>query len=122
MQDLTFVIGPDRAVAEIWETLGAAGITMEASCTFPTTDGRNVRVVVSDEQADAARGALLESGFGALDQHPVVVTELEAASGSLGRLARAIADTGAQLHTLYMARGDRVVVGADDLEKVKSVI
>lgn len=122
MQDLTFVIGPDRAVAEIWETLGAADITMEASCTFPTTDGRNVRVVVSDEQVEAARRALLAVGLGAVDQHPVVMAAVEAAPGALGRLARAIADTGAQLHTLYMARGNRVVVGADDLEKVRSVI
>ena len=122
MQDMTFVIGPDRAVAEIWEAFGAAGIPMEASCTFPTTDGRNVRVAVSDENAVAARRALVAAGFAVVDQHDVVMADVEAAPGALGRLARAIADTGAQLHTLYMARGNRVVVGADDLEKVRTVI
>ena len=32
MQDLTFVVGEDRAVAELWETLGSVGITKQASC------------------------------------------------------------------------------------------
>ncbi len=122
MQDLTLIIGPDRAVAEVWETLGNADIGLQASCTFPTVDGRNVRIVVADEDAVGARAALLEVGIGATDQHDVVIAELESQTGSLGRLARRIADAGAQLHTLYMARGDRIVIGADDLDKVRAAL
>ena len=40
MQDLTFVVGEDRAVAELWEALGEAGLQMQASCTFPRLEGR----------------------------------------------------------------------------------
>ena len=122
MRELTFIIGPDRAVADLWDVLGAAGITMEASCTFPGTEGRNVRVVVRDEDAANARRALLDAGFGSIDEHEVLIADIEVAPGGLGRLARRLADTGARLTTLYMATGDRVVIGADDLDKVRSIV
>ena len=122
MRDMTFIIGPDRAVADLWDVLGAAGITMEASCTFPSTEGRNVRVVVRDEDAATARRALLDAGFGSIDEHEVLIADIEVAPGGLGRLARRVADTGARLTTLYMATGDRVVIGADDLDKVRSIV
>ncbi len=122
MQDMTFIIDTERPVAELWEVLGKAGITMEAACTFPTVDGRNVRVVVKDEDAEAAHDALLAAGFGAIDRHQVLIADLEVRPGSLGDLAQRVADTGARLTVLYMATGDRVVIGADDLDKVRSVV
>ncbi len=122
MQDMTFVIGPDRAVAELWETLGAGGIAIEASSTFPSKEGRVIRVVVAEEDAARARSALAGKGFTPIDQHEVLIVDIDVAPGALGRLARAIADAGARLHTLYMATGDRVVVGADDLDLVRRVV
>lgn len=122
MQDMTFVIAPDRAVAELWETLGSVGIAMEASSTFPTKEGRVVRVVVADDQAEPARSALAGHGFMPIDQHEVLVVDIDVAPGALGRLARTIADAGARLHTLYLATGDRVVVGADDLDLVRRIV
>ncbi len=122
MQELIFVIGPDRAVAEIWEVLGSVGIAQEASATYPAVEGRHVRVVVRDEDADKARDALLDAGFGALDRHPVIIADIEVRPGELGRIARKLADAGVKLTTLFMATGDRVVIGADDLDRVEEVL
>ena len=122
MQDMTFIISAERAAAEIWETLGSAGVNVEASCTFPSTSGRVVRIVVSDEQAADGKAALLEAGFSALDQHEVIVAPIENQPGGLGRLARRVADSGAKLTTLYMAMGNRVVVSANDLDKVRALL
>ncbi len=122
MQELTFVIGPTRAAAEIWETLGQVGITMQASSTYPSGEGRNVRIVLEDADADAGKQALLDAGFAAIDQHEVLIAPIDVRPGELGRLARRIADTGAKLTTLFMATGDRVVVGADDLDRVRQVL
>ena len=122
MQDMTFIIQPERAVAEIWDALGAADINLEASCTYPSLDGRIVRIVVADADADAARAALLEAGFGAIDRQDVIIADIDNRPGQLGELARKVADGGARLTTLSMAMGDRVVVGANDLDKVRQVI
>jgi hypothetical protein len=122
MQDMTFIIAAERAVADIWDALGSAGINLEASCTYPTLDGRVVRLVVEDADADAASSALLEAGFGAIDRGEVIIADIENRPGQLGELARRVADSGAMLTTLYMAMGNRVVVGADDLDKIREVL
>ena len=122
MQDLTFVIGEDRAVAEIWETLGNIDITMQASCTFPRLEGRIVHIVVKDDEADRAYEALREQNFIPLDRREVLLANLEVRPGELGRMARRIADAGAKLFILYLASDNRVVIGASDLEKVAEVL
>jgi hypothetical protein len=122
MEDLTFVIGEDRAVAEIWETLGAAGIQMEASCTFPRLEGRIVHVVVSDEKAEAAYQALRAAGFIPMDRRKVLLADVVPRPGEFGRIARKIADTGAKLFIFYVALDNRVVIGASDLDKVAEAL
>jgi hypothetical protein len=122
MQDLTFVIGEDRAVAELWETLGNIGITMQASCMFPRLEGRIVHIVVTDEDADRAYEALRAGNFIPLDRREVLIAEFEVRPGELGRIARKITDAGAKVYIMYMATGDRVVIGASDLEKVAEVL
>jgi hypothetical protein len=122
MQDLTFVVGEDRAVAELWETLGKASIQMEASCTFPRLEGRIVHVVVKDSDADAAYEALRAANFIPLDRRDVLIADFVPRPGAIGEVARLIEDAGAKLYILYMATGDRVVIGASDLDKVAAVI
>ncbi|MFV1971318.1 MAG: hypothetical protein ACC683_09985 [Acidimicrobiia bacterium] len=116
MQELTFIIGPDRPAAELWEAIGNSGVAMEASCTYPSIDGRNVRIVVTDDDAQPTRSAAVDAGFGAIDQHEVLIANIDVRPGGLGDLARKVADSGTKVHILYMATGNRVVVGADDLE------
>ena len=122
MQDLTFVVGEDRAVADLWEALGEAGIQMEASCTFPRLEGRIVHVVVKEDDADTAYDALRAQGFIPLDRRQVLIANITPRPGELGRIARAIADRDAKLYILYMATGDRVVVGASDLSKAAEAL
>ncbi len=122
MQDLTFVVGEDRAVAEIWDILGEASIQMEASCTFPRVDGRVVHVVVSDDDGDAAHDALRATGFMPLDRRSVLVIDFVPRPGALGDIARKVADAGAKLFIMYLATGDRVVIGATDLERVAAAL
>jgi hypothetical protein len=122
MQDLTFVIGRDRAVAELWETLGNHGITMQASCTFPRLEGRIVHVVVTEEDADRAYEALQAENFLPLDRREVLLVDFSIRPGELGRIARKIADAGAKLFILYLASDNRAVIGASDLDKVAEVL
>ncbi len=122
MQDLTFVVGADRAVAEIWETLGEADIQMQASCTFPRLEGRIVHIVVSEEDADRTYETLRSHRFIPLDRRDVLIMEIVPRPGELGRIARKIADVGSKLYILYMATGNRVVIGASDLDKVADAL
>jgi hypothetical protein len=122
MQDLTFVVGEDRAVAELWETLGSVGITMQASCMFPRLEGRIVHVVVTDEDAERAYDALRAENFIPLDRREVLVADFVVRPGEIGRIARRISDAGAKLYILYLASDNRVVIGASDLDTAAAAI
>lgn len=122
MQDLTFVVGEDRAVAELWETLGDADIQMEASCTFPRLEGRIVHVVVKDEHADLAYEVLRKKNFIPMDRREVLVTDVVPRPGEFGSVARKIADAGAKLYIFYVALDNRVVIGASDLDKAAKAL
>lgn len=122
MQDLTFVVGEDRAVAELWESLGEAGIQMEASCTFPRLEGRIVHVVVPEDIAERAYDTLRVAGFIPLDRRQVIIAEFTPRPGAMGEIARKLADAGVKVFIMYMATGDRVVIGASDLVKAGEVL
>lgn len=122
MQDLTFVVGEDRPIAEIWETLGRADIEMVASCTFPRLEGRIVHVVIEESDAEDAYQALRTANFIPLDRRPVVVADMIPRPGAIGAIARQVADAGAKLYILYLATNNRVVIGASDLDKVQAVL
>ena len=122
MQDMTFIIKIDSPVADLWLALGTAGVNIQASCTFPSLDGRMVRVVVEDADADKAREALLAAGFGALDRHEVLIADIDNSPTALGDLARRVADAGIRLTTLYMAMGDRVVISSADLDALRALL
>lgn len=122
MQDLTFVIKMERPVAELWETLGAAGVNIEASCTYPSLDGRVVRIVVDDSAVATASEALRHAGFAALDRHAVIIADIDNTPGALGDLARRVKEANVRLTTLYMAMGDRVVIASPDMDRLREVL
>ena len=95
---------------------------MQASCTFPRLEGRIVHVVVTEKDADLAYETLRTRHFIPLDRRKVLITDIEPRAGELGRISRKIADTGAKLYILYMATGNRVVIGASDLDKVATAL
>lgn len=122
MQDLTFVIGMDHDPADLWSVLGDVGIRMEAACAFPRLGGHIVHVVVTDEDAEKAQQALNNAGYLQLDRRAVMIAEIEPKAGELGRLARRISDAGAKIYILYMALGNRVVIGTDDLDTAAAAL
>ncbi|NIS31551.1 MAG: hypothetical protein GWN73_15050, partial [Actinobacteria bacterium] len=67
---------------------------MQASSTYPTTEGRNVRIVLEDADAGNGKQALLAAGFAAIDRRDVLIAPIDLRPGELGRLARRIADGG----------------------------
>ena len=64
----------------------------------------------------------LAAGFGPLDETEVIIANIDVKPGGLGQLARKVADAGVKLHILYMATGNRVVIGGDDLGKVADLV
>lgn len=107
-------------LARLGETLGNAGINIEGLVGVTAGDKGAIHVLVND--GDAARSALEGAGITVDEAREVAVTSCQDAPGELGRIARRLADAGININLAYLATNTRVVVGADDIEKVKTTL
>ena len=105
-------------LADLAEALGNAGVNIEGACGFPC-EGRGV-IHVLVEDAAAARAALSSAGIEVAAEREVLVLEaLEDRPGTMGAVARKLADAGVNVEIFYLATNTRGVVGADDLDKAR---
>ena len=105
--------------AEIGEALGDAGVTIEGFCGFVVGHSGFAHLLVADP--DQARAAL-EGVVDIAEEQDCVVVEAKPGLGTLGRIARAIGDAGVNIHFLYLATGNRIVIGATDLDRAREAL
>ncbi|OGB96111.1 MAG: amino acid-binding protein [candidate division NC10 bacterium RBG_16_65_8] len=120
-KDLTVFLGDHPgSLAKVGEALGKAGVNIEGICGV-TVQGKGViHVLVAD--ASKARRALEANHIDVVKETDVVVLTVEDRPGALGNVARRLANAGVNLQLAYLATSTRLVVGADDLEKVRAAL
>ncbi|MBV9168333.1 MAG: ACT domain-containing protein [Solirubrobacterales bacterium] len=122
--DLTVILSDEPGqLAELGSATGIAGINILGLCAF-TGEGRGIiHVLVADAVAERASRVLEDAGMGVADQRPVLVVDLEDRPGSLGELARELAEAGVNIELLYTTFGGvRVVIATDDLESAQAAL
>jgi hypothetical protein len=110
--DLTISV-EDRpgGLASIGEALGNAGVNMEGVCGLGFEGRGLIHICVTD--AAKARQALDAAGIKVEGEADAILTgPFPGATqpGTLGAMARRIADAGINVRALYLATGDRGVV------------
>jgi len=120
-KDLTIFLGDHPgSLAKVGEALGKAGVNIEGICGV-TLQGKGViHVLVAD--ASKARRALEANHIDVVKETDVMVLTIEDQPGVLGNVARRLANAGVNLQLAYLATSTRLVVGADDLEKVRAAV
>lgn len=120
MKDITIMI-PERggAVPEVWEALGAAGINVEAGVSFSREHHRVVHVVVEDTVVDQAERVFKDAGLLVVDVRDVLLVPLEDRPGALAQVTRTAHDAGAEVYLLSLATGNRVMLGAVNMEAAR---
>lgn len=120
-KDLTVIL-EDRpgTLADMGEALGKAGINIDGFCGV-VVEGRGLmHILVQD--SEKTRQTLEASGIEVTGELDVLVVEGEDKPGVLGSIARRLADAGVNIQLAYLATSTRVVLGADDLEKARSIL
>lgn len=119
-KDLTIYLGDHPgSLAKVGEALGKAGVNIDGICGV-TVQGKGViHVLVAD--AAKARRTLEANHIDVAKETDVVVLDVEDRPGVLGNVARRLANAGVNLHIAYLATSSKLVVGADDLEKVRAI-
>jgi hypothetical protein len=120
-KDLTIAL-EDRPgiLAELGEALGGAGVNIEGFCGYESEGKGILHLLVED--APAARGALESAGLDVQAERDVLVVDIEDRPGALGVISRRVSNAGGNLDLAYLATNTRLVLGARDLEAVRSAV
>lgn len=119
--DLTLIM-EDRPgmLAKASEALGKAGINIDGICAFMCEGKGVIHILVED--AMATRNALKKVRFDVDDEREVLVLEAENKPGEIGKISRRIGDAGVNIELIYIGSDNRVVIGADDLDKARAAV
>ena len=119
--DITVIIDDlPGTLAQVGETLGNAGINIDGYCSFPSGGKSYLHVLVED--VAGARSAFQGIGLEIAQEREVLTIDMEDRPGTLGEVARRVADAGVNIDMVYMGTNSRLVVAAYDLEKARSAI
>ena len=122
--DLTVILA-DRPgeLARLGETTGDAGINLLGMCAL-TGEGKGfIHILVDDADASAVRDALEEAGMGVADEREALVIDIRDRPGTLGEVARTLADASVNIELAYTTFGGvRLVVVTDDLASARAAL
>jgi hypothetical protein len=98
-------------------------VNIRGLCAF-TGEGRGIiHLLVDDEAVPRAVAALEGAGMGVADQRQVLVVDIVDKPGSLGELARELADAGVNVELIYTTFGGvKVVIATDDLDNARAAL
>jgi hypothetical protein len=122
-KDLTVVL-QDRPgeLARLGQATGEAGVNLQGMCAF-TGEGRGIiHILVDDAKAGAARRALEEAGMGVADEREVLVVDMEDRPGTLGELARSLAEASVNIELVYTTFGVNLVIATDDIDSARATL
>jgi hypothetical protein len=122
MKDLTMTLEdrPGR-LADLGEATGKAEIDIEGMCAISGRGTAEVHVLVDD--AAAAREALGSAGIEVDVESDVLVVDVENRPGTMGDVARKVAEAGVNIDLGYSTFGGvKLVLGVDDLDRARSAL
>lgn len=108
------------ALAEMGETLGKAGVSIEGGGAF-LFNGTAIAHFLFEDGA-AARRSLQDAGIEVLEEREVLVQRLnQDQPGQLGRIARLMSDAGVNIEVMYSDHRNQLILVVDDIARGKAV-
>jgi hypothetical protein len=122
MKDVTVLLeDKPGGLADLGEATGEAGINIEGMCGVTVEGKGEIHLLVED--IGATREALEGAGLEVSGERDVLVVEVEDRPGTMGEIARKLADAGVNLELAYTTFGGvKLVLGVDDLDKANAAV
>ncbi|WP_214415986.1 hypothetical protein [Sphaerisporangium fuscum] len=110
-------------LARLGEVTGGCGVNIKGLAAFTGEGSGVVHLLVDDEAASRCREALESAGMGVAEERPVLVVDLEDRPGTLGEVARQLADANVDIDLAYTTFGGvKMVIATDDLESAQAAL
>jgi hypothetical protein len=110
-------------LADVGEALGNAGINIEGLCGVGLGDRGVIHILVED--GAAARAALESAGLNVESEAEAIVSAIPGdvrTPGTLGKMARSVAEAGVNMRAVYLATDNRAVAVTDDNAKALAAL
>jgi hypothetical protein len=110
-------------LADVGEALGNAGINIEGLCGVGLGDRGVIHILVED--GAAARAVLEGAGLNVEGEAEAIVSAIPGdvrTPGTLGKMARAVAEAGVNMRAVYLATDNRAVAVTDDNAKALAAL
>jgi hypothetical protein len=123
-RDLTVILRDEPGqLAKLGEATGDAGVNILGMCAM-TGDGHGfIHLLIDDAKASAAREALEAAGMGIADDREALVVDIQDRPGTLGEVARTLADANVNIDFAYTTFGGvKLVVVTDDLGSARAAL
>ena len=121
MKDLEIILDDHPgALAEMGETLAAAGISVEGGGAWINNSTGVAHFLFED--ATAAKKALEEKGIEVVKENEIIIQKLKQdVPGQLGKITRMMQQAGVNIEVLYSDHYNQLILVVDDLEKGRAV-
>jgi hypothetical protein len=121
MKDLEIILEDyPGALAEMGETLAAAGISIEGGGAWISKSKGIAHFLFED--TNAARRALEEKGIKVVKENEILMQQLKQdVPGQLGRITRMMQQAGVNIEVLYSDHHNQLILVVDDIEKGRVV-
>jgi hypothetical protein len=122
--DLTVIL-EDRPgqLARVGELAGTAGVNIQGLAAFTGDSHGVIHLLVDDADVERAKAALKQEGMGIADERRVLVVDIEDRPGTLGELARELADANVNVELAYATfDGVRLAIATDDIESARRAL
>jgi hypothetical protein len=107
-------------VAHVGEVLGNAGINIEG--VAGTASGGQGQLNLCVRDAPVARAELNKKQIQTGAERDVEVIQMTDRPGELGRVMRHVANAGVNIDVLYVAMGNRLVIGSDNMTGLREAL
>lgn len=110
-------------LARLGEVTGAAGVNIRGLAAFTGEGNGVIHLLLDDDVVARAREELERAGLGVADEREVLVVDVLDRPGSLGELARELAEVNVNVDLAYTTFGGvKLVIATDDLDNARAAL
>ncbi len=104
------------------EATARAGLPIEGVCAFATMGQKIFHLLVPDAEVRALRAAREDAGLEVRLERDVLVLDIPGGPRAIGQLAARLAQAEVNVDLLYLATGNRLVLGVDGIDRARAAL
>lgn len=105
---------------KVSDAISKAGINIEGFSGTTCDEEGTLHLVTSDPEK--TKRTLEQAGFPVVEEREVVVFKVQDRPGVLASVLKPIADNQINIGQAYLLTGDRIAIGADDIDRLREIL